>query len=387
MEKLLDVEAPVAESAYRIARVDQVEILQPLVHGISRRTRAFQAVWALVICLLVLHPGLALLIEQNDRLRDPPYGDKRAKLEKLIAQRPAGTPTVVMLGSSRTLLGFRADLAELQTQELTGQTIIAFNFGTPASGPITHLIYLKRLLADGIKPSVILLEVLPPALQDDPEFGPVESAFLTGDRLSRAERELAIRYGYDAHRTNKDARGNWANPWMAMRFRMLARVAASWVPEGQRCDWSRAADAHGWSTPPRQEITPDDRAEREAKIRADFAQPLQTLQARRRPFQALAELLQLCVDEAIPVHVLLMPEDPQFQSLYAPSVARDVVVSLSELCAERGVLFTNARDWLPATAFYDGHHMFRAGAEQFTTRLTRDVLVPELKRALERGPR
>jgi len=42
---------------------------------------------------------------------------------------------------------------------------------------------------------------------------------------------------------------------------------------------------------------------------------------------------------------------------------------------------TDARGWLPDDDFYDSHHMFAAGAEAFTDRLTREVIAPALNGA------
>ena len=361
----------------RIVSVAIVEV--PPVPGQRTRVPAARrtVIWA-VLLMLGAHLGMMLAAEHSDRLRDPPFGDKLAKLEQLQREAGSDVPCVVVLGSSRTLLGFHGEHAEHEIEQALGTRAIAFNFGTPASGPITHLIYLKRLLAAGVRPNLLILEVLPPALQDG-IGGPVEAAIFPGDRLASHEVPIVVQYGYDAHQTHEQQRANAINPWASMRDRLLARVLSSWVMEGSRLDWSRNTDAHGWTTPPRQSITPSERAEREAKIRADFAAPLATMEPERRPFAALREILELCERERIPVQLLLMPEDATFRSLYAPQVIAKLLNAMNALSAEKHVPFVNAREWLTDDDFYDGHHMFRHGALQFTSKLTSEIIVPFLR--------
>ena len=76
----------------------------------------------------------------------------------------ADRPTVVMLGSSRTGLAFHGKRAEQALAAELGRPAVAFNYGVPASGPVTHLVYLDRLLDGGITPDVLVLEVMPTML-------------------------------------------------------------------------------------------------------------------------------------------------------------------------------------------------------------------------------
>jgi hypothetical protein len=341
-----------------------------------------------VALALLVHGGLILLAERSDRIRDPAFGDKLAKLEARIESRPQPARTMILLGSSRTLLGFRGERAEqLLRDEFAEEHPVAFNFGIPASGPITHRVYLQRLLKAGIRPDFLIVEILPPALQDGPG-GPVEAAFFTGDRLASAELELVQRHGYDPHFTREQWRENWQNPLFALRHKLLARVVPSWVPPAARADWSRGTDASGWTTPPRQTITPEDRAEREAKIRTDFASALAELEPERRPFAALREIVSICQEQQIPLQLLLMPEDAKFRALYPPQVQQKLLHSMQHLADSTGTPLIDARLWLADDEFYDGHHMFTVGANTFTDRLTREVLLPHFRQRLSpRGPR
>src|SRR5207237_388340 len=139
--------------------------------------------------------ALGITAECSLYVRDPGYSDKEIRLARQEALNPEG-PRVVMLGTSRTAAAFHAG----RVRDQLGRGVV-FNFGIPASGPITHIIYLKRLLADGHRPDLLLLEVLPPTLADTPgglgiPAGPLEGRFFFGDRLLHHEIEDVIRYGF-----------------------------------------------------------------------------------------------------------------------------------------------------------------------------------------------
>jgi hypothetical protein len=56
-----------------------------------------------------------------------------------------------------------------------------------------------------------------------------------------------------------------------------------------------------------------------------------------------------------------------------------VLARLKAFVATLDAEVIDAREWLPDEQFRDSHHMFTAGAEAFTDRLTRDVIVPHLR--------
>ncbi len=71
-----------------------------------------------------------------------------------------------MLGSSRTCHGLAADeLHERLSREL-GRPVSVVNAGLPGSGPFTELLLWRRLRRDGVRPDLLLVEVLPGLLSD-----------------------------------------------------------------------------------------------------------------------------------------------------------------------------------------------------------------------------
>lgn len=342
-----------------------------------RQRRAAVAVGVGFALAVLLQAGLGLAAELSLYLRDPGYADKEIRLRKQFAAHP-GAPSVVMLGTSRTGYGFySARVREAMAAELGGRAM-AFNFGIPASGPVGHLTYLRRLLAAGHRPDLLLVEVLPPTLAalDD---GPLEARFLHGERLRYGEVGPVIGYGFPAAKTREAWVRSVVTPWHALRFPIMGRVNPSSLPWHLRYDWSRTEDPAGWTTPMVTELTP---AQADAGLRraaGEYGAILADLHPTGGGARALADLLALCREQKIAVRLVLMPESEGFRALYLPATTERLYAFLASLEAEYGAPLIDARGWLPATAFTDGHHMLRPGAEAFSDRLVRDAILPHFR--------
>lgn len=319
------------------------------------RRRAAIAVLVAVGLFAAVQFGFGTAIDADPRLRDPAFADKVVKLDRLKYDRP-----MLMLGSSRTLLGFHAERFE----QSTGSP--AFNFGTPATGPITHLVYLNRLLDRGIVPKTLLLEVLPPMLADG-ETGPIEQTFLTGERLTGDEVATVEEFGFRADAVRPKWRESVYAPWYSLRCQLVGRVAPSWLPWNHRYDWGRKTDSHGWATPPRQSVTDDERAEHVAKAHKEYADTLAGLNLHGRPLLALRRIVDTCRERSIPVVLVLMPEATTFRAMYPAGLDEKIEAELKVL----GVPLIDTRNWLADDNFYDGHHPFTLGAEKFTDELAK----------------
>src|SRR5439155_5783078 len=92
-------------------------------------------------------------------LRDPEYGFKLARLRQRLAEEP-DRELILVLGSSRAGYGFRPEVVPAW-QAPAAEAPIIFNFALTGSGPILELLCLRRLLADGIQPNRVIIEVLP----------------------------------------------------------------------------------------------------------------------------------------------------------------------------------------------------------------------------------
>jgi hypothetical protein len=332
---------------------------------VAARRKARRAVGVGVLAFVALELGLGLASEVYPRIRDPLYGDKLVKLQRRLREHP-GEPVVVMLGSSRTGLAFHGRRIE---DRLGG---VAFNFGTPAAGPVGHLLYARRLFADGVTPSHLLVEVLPSMLGEQPD-GPLERAWLSGDRLTHGELATVERYRFPAA-----VRDQWAaatlNPWHTLRFALLARVVQSWIPWHLRADWSRGADECGWGRIERDAITDDERRLATGRALLEYGPVLADLRPGGPAADALRELLAECRRRGVRVTLVLTPEGSAFRSWYPPHVRARLAAFLAGLRAESGCGLIDAREWLADDRFTDGHHLLVAGAEEFSDRLAEVLL-------------
>ena len=122
-------------------------------------------------------------------VRDPEYDGKRKRLADLQNTAP-DHPLVLFLGSSRTDMGFCAGRVTTNIQD---RSAVVFNFGMSGGGPLLESLCLRRLLADGVRPDLLVLEVLPPTL-NQPGAHPVEEDWLDGSRLRTSEITFLRRY-------------------------------------------------------------------------------------------------------------------------------------------------------------------------------------------------
>jgi hypothetical protein len=310
------------------------------------------------------------------RIRDPLYGDKAAKLTKHLRTR-SDSSFVLMLGSSRTGLGFHALRCE---QLLKSHSIdaVAFNFGIPAAGPVTQLLTLNRVLDRGIRPKVAVIEIMPSMLANDPQ-GPIERQWLYADRVTWSETKLLTRYGFDADRVIWRQWKSVILPAYTLRFQLMCRIIPSWLPWPVRFDWSRGADEGGWGTTASQQVADSQRVVGIARAEAEYAPTLHGLRPGGHAVQALQDLLRTCDAHNIQPLLILMPEGTPFHKWYGEDADNRLRACLNTLQSVTDCHVIDARGWLKDEDFYDAHHMLRSGAERFTDRLTKSHLVPLLQ--------
>lgn len=344
--------------------------------GATCRQRAWNALITALLSYLLLTAALSLAAQLFPFLRDPIYADKAHRL----GQRETATPNalrVVMLGTSRTGYAFDAGLAETRLAEALGRPVMAFNFGVPASGPVLHKLYLDRLLTDKHPMDLLVVEILPSSLAELPE-GPYEQVFTSGERLSYGEMRQAIGYGFDESAVRQRWQAAVWHPWHALRFPLLGRLAASWLPWHLRHDCGRITDAHGWIVPKGASDTPDTKEAAFQRAWKEYHALLATMSPGGGAARAFQDLLARAQQASITLLPIIMPESPRFRQMYHPEVLQRLDSFLDNVTDRFGLGWVDARDWLPEEAFYDGHHMLRVGAEAFTSRLTQDLLLPRL---------
>jgi hypothetical protein len=305
----------------------------------------------LVVVIVVKMPGL----------RDPLYWDRAETLIRRTANAPP-RPLIVALGTSRTAEGFDARLIEERLHS-AGHDVLVHNFGVAGAGPITRLIYLRRLLNAGLRPNLLLIEVFPPTLNANvPVF---ELTRLTGSRLSADELPLPTRFGVVAEDLTADWRWSWLLPWHAHRFVMLSRLSHRETATVDR--WGRSLTRP--LTAAREQQSREHTRREYAEI---FANGYSLSEASCRAYR---EMLRLCRDQRIPTVLVWMPECGTFQSWYPRGAEVQIHDFLDNLASEFDVPLINARGWLPDEAdFYDLNHLRSSSARRFSERLAEEQL-------------
>ncbi|MDB5309151.1 MAG: hypothetical protein JWO38_3353 [Gemmataceae bacterium] len=341
-----------------------------------RRDRAAGVVLSLLVSVVALqvafHYPLAAVFPQA---RDVEYGKKLTRLRKVAAARPPDRPLVVAFGSSLTAMGFCPETLPGQTGTGPGRPL-CYNFAMNSSGVVVQLLCLRRLLAEGIRPDLVLIEFspyflhLPHNLVNDGEFIPPA-------RARQGDFAVLDRYHPAPARFRADWRGCQLFPWVSYRNNLQLWAAPDAVSKARRVDhlW-RHTDRWGWEFLP------------EAIARLGcyylYPEPCQFLRdywykMTGEPTHpgmeaAFCELVDLCNLEGLRHVVVWVPESSFIRTSYHPDGTWRVAAFIERLRTTHRAEVVDARDWLTDPEFMDGHHPNPAGAHAYTTRLDREVL-------------
>jgi hypothetical protein len=335
-----------------------------------------------VVAVILAHVGLAVAVETSrPEWRDPEYFHRHKRLVKLAAwEREQGhaRPLVVIIGGSRPQMGLSPEHLGLGT----GPTDpLAFSCAQSGCLPVGERLNVARLLASGVKPDYLLVEVLPPVLADP---GPVEDR-IPAPRLSAAD--LARLQPYQTDPMN--ARREWAAArvasWFTLRLPLLAnwRCADHFPPGPNRPDflWS-GMRFHGWSPFHPGTWTDAQRAVQLAVARGTYDWLLADFTIQPVNDRLYRDLLAECRDRGVRAALFMMPESPTFRSWYRPGVREKVTAYLGDLSREFGVPVFDASGWVDdEAAFMDGHHLLGPAAEAFSARFGRECVGPWVRGA------
>jgi hypothetical protein len=332
-----------------------------------RRRRSWPPLLWAGVSFLALQVALGAAVEAHfEAVRDAEYADKEAALLARRAENP-GRPLVLVLGSSRTLLGLRAG-------DVADDAPLVFNFGLQGAGPLRQWVVYQRLRAAGVRPDFVFIEVLPPLFnRTDGLFQ--EEWWLQGERLTLDEvRRVSAWHSNPSRMLREWLRSRLAPAlWHPQDFcrelglgRLSLRETSS-GPEG-RCD------DHGWLLTPTDQIEADDIQTCTENARRQYANTLRDFRLAEPPARALEELLACCRRDGVPATLFLMPEGTAFRSWCPPGMVAGYEAWLGDLCRRRGVPLVDARRWVEDDGFWDGHHLLPDGAARFTRRWTREAL-------------
>jgi hypothetical protein len=345
-----------------------------------RKLRARRAVLLGLALFVLSQAGFAVIVLSDaPSVREPPFGRKLALLKKRLTvesgqERPV---TVVQVGSSRTAFGLRGQVAERWLSERLGRPVVVFNMGFLGDGPIRTLLKVKQLLNEGIRPDLLLVEVMPPLLAGQRESHETAPGGIRASQLRYGEMRML---GRCLERDRPDLEREW---WLAQaraawtyRIGFLSRTAPPLLSLEAHWDPLWDIDASGWCCG-----GPDPEKAREgiAAAKKTFGPMLDNFRLSPRFLGVICQTIELAQQEGVAVALVVMPEGPTFRGWYPPGAWKQITGALEELSRACAVPYLDFRNELEEGDFSDSHHLHAAGAARFTHRIAQRI-APLLRR-------
>jgi hypothetical protein len=333
---------------------------------------------------VVLQLGLGVAIEGGMwSFCDPYYQYKIVRLRRQWLERQHGdssepTRLLTVLGSSRTANGLKGTAFEEEIHATLGERWKIGNVAAPAAGPVMGLICLRRLLAEGIRPDFILVEVTPLFLSLPLE----ESLSLESARLARADLDCVAECGVpNADELRREWWSSWASPWYAHRFSILSSVAPLFLPYNHQQVFGSKCDRTGWVKIEADPSYSPERVQAIVKVVGTKMVPsLHDFRPAEPSRRALRAILEECRRRDIPAGLIQFPEGSTLRREYRPAARAGIDALMAELQADFHVPLIDAR--VPDADCGDHVHLFASGADIFSRRLAREM-APLLHRTAE----
>lgn len=335
--------------------------------------------WTLIgaaVCQLALS---IYLDKRRLELRDPLYGYRLNHLRKGLAESP-DSPLFLIMGSSRVKYSVWPSAMKIPSGGNAAKPLV-YNFGLNGMGTIRELMHFRRLLADGIQPKWLLVEIWPPLWAENGFFR--ESCMVQGeDDVHWRDLPLVCRYFLKERDVLWLALQKCFIPIRAYREPLLAFSVQSLLSPAKLHEFKRRIeetlppDGGGWFLLPGEWTTPE--AKRNAWLAGERElKPLvQPVCIDPRSDTALRELLAECRRRDIKVALILLPEPSRTRSWYttpANTLVRDYLIRLRN---DYPVPVIDARTWVSDDEFTDSCHMAPKGVPAFSERLGREVVQP-----------
>ncbi len=321
--------------------------------------------WAL--CLYaVAQVGMAYVKDRWKAL-GPRHAER--KWEHLLA-RDSHRPLAIMLGSSRVCWDFQAGrLCGMLGPD--GEPLDFFNFGVPATGAIHEYLYLRDMLARGIRPKLVLVEYVRALLGEAHGTWASEENF-TPMPWTSARDLVRLQPYFSRHARQRNY--EWIGARVAPCYYFRIQLETEFLDRLAGKPREPVPDVDQWGAcviPP----TPsaEKRAAHLAETRDAYSYCLAHFRAGAGPARALRDLADLCRRENLPVVFVIMPESSEFRGWYADEALAQSRELLAELCRRCSAEVIDASEWIPDEEFDDGHHVLLPGAVAFTNRLGAEV--------------
>jgi len=318
--------------------------------SLARRRARFAVALIPAAFVLVLLGAWVAAESVTPEITDTEYYVRMRMIRAAAAEHP-DHPLGLTLGSSRTVWAFRPEVLP-DIPEPGG--VYWVNAAHVGAGPAHTRLILHRLLRDGVRPAVVVIEAMPTF------FVKENNRFVSG-HFAAADMPLVRDYadkpfGYDYHFLRH----------RVTRATDIARVAdpfAGYVPPLPRGGHPHCEDG----------ISPAERARRTAFAHRVNVEHLQHMTVRPSADRAFRDTIREATDHGIRVVLLRSPEGPLFRSWYSPEAQARFDEYIARVSREHGVPVLDARLWLDEEDFYDSHHALKPGAEKFTLRFTKEM--------------
>lgn len=338
------------------------------------KQRSRRAVLTGVAAFLASQLLLGALIETRwSILRNPVQTLRTAHLQRQLQPHPHTPRSVVCLGTSRFEWGIQTRVLEPRLRSALGESVVVANWGRGGWGLFRSLLAWKRLEREGVRPNLVLVEVLPSLLNKRHQFHETTELMLPTNELDADDLDLVLRYESQRPCLREQRLLAAVFPAYGQRFNLL-RLTAPWlVPREIRNQIDVGHDS-------RSTLVAGQRDRLREAMRRSYETTLREFEIGGVGCQALRELLDSLRSAGVPAALVVMPEGPVFRSWYGPTTWPQVQRHLEDLAAEYGIPWYNLREWFEEEGFSDSHHLLAEAADVFSERLGRDVLLPLLRR-------
>jgi hypothetical protein len=335
--------------------------------------------WGGVFFALVAAVTQFALPSRMERFRDPPYMFRRDRMQQRFAamraeQAPGEPeiPLVITLGSSRMMNAIDGKTTEQMLEQRLGKKVCIANFGTPGFGPLHSLTLLGRMLRDGVKPDLVVIDVLPSYF--NASWGnqlPPDNwlPIMSEDQAWLAER------GFDVKVTQQDRKGLAIYGYRTELIK--SSPVRKMLPRHMLNQWVTRSDP--WGTDVVASCNPDWAAKALGYTKNAYADAMGRFSVGEEGLKVLRTLLNECREHKIDTAVVLMPEGTEFRSWYRPGAREEFEVALTGVTRECGSTLIVGSEWIDDADFVDSHHLLFAGATKFSERLTKEALEPLLE--------
>jgi hypothetical protein len=334
--------------------------------------------WGLAVFALIFAGTSAVVERWLPSVIDPVHHARLRYIRQGQARDPRQTRTLLFFGTSRTYVGVHAGALSRWLSDAVGRPVVAVNWGIPGCTFAYELLTWQRLRRDGVRPDLLLLEVMPSLFFADGQ-GQIREDLVPTSRVGRFDLPLLkSECGTIRPDLEREVALMEVSTLYSRRYALAWALWPGLVPphddKGNPFVWP--VNLCDKSDPLHQ--SPQMRAKALARAYNEYHTALTDFRTPR--CEALRALLSSCREAGVPTALLVMPEGPEYRSWYAPATWPRIQAWLDAICKEFACPVINAREWMNVDDFSDSHHLLPQAASRFSERLGQEAILSLLHR-------